>query len=139
VLYPYVVAGGYTVTQPGPGGYDARFGLIFNQDPPVCHKGYEGTNRRSPQDTKDLPMYTGAHCSEPASQSNARGSQHAPNGRAGASYRAPVASYDAKTGTLDWADQTPKSNVVYDGGAADTFGADSGRWLLLQTAMSPGE
>jgi hypothetical protein len=50
-----------------------------------------------------------------------------------------VASYDAKTGTLDWADQTPKSNVVYDGGAADTFGADSGRWLLLQTAMSPGE
>ena len=47
-------------------------------------------------------MNENARCTEPASQSNARGSQHAPQ-RAGAAYRAPVvASYDPDTGKLRW-------------------------------------
>lgn len=136
VLYPYEVAGGYTVTQPGPGGYDARFGLVMTSNPPVCHHGYEGTDRRSPQDRANRPMYTGAHCAEPASQSNARGAQHAPNGRTGVAYRPPVASYDASTGRLTWTDQQHRPEVVDAGGAQQVFGEDSWKWLLFQPALT---
>ena len=70
----------------------------------MCTGGYEGTNQRPPQDGSNAPMNENARCTEPASQSNARGAQHAP-GRAGAAYRAPVvASYDAKSGKVDWLD-----------------------------------
>jgi phospholipid/cholesterol/gamma-HCH transport system substrate-binding protein len=136
VLYPYEVAGGYTVTQPGPGGYDARFGLVLTSNPPVCHHGYEGTDRRSPQDRANRPMYTGAHCAEPASQSNARGAQHAPNGRTGVAYRPAVASYDANTGRLTWTDQQHRPEVVDAGGAQQVFGEDSWKWLLFQPALT---
>lgn len=136
VLYPYEVAGGYTVTQPGPGGYDARFGLVLTSNPPVCHHGYEGTDRRSPQDRANRPMYTGAHCAEPASQSNARGAQHAPNGRTGVAYRPAVASYDASTGRLTWTDQQHRPEVVDAGGAQQVFGEDSWKWLLFQPALT---
>jgi phospholipid/cholesterol/gamma-HCH transport system substrate-binding protein len=136
VLYPYEVAGGYTVTQPGPGGYDARFGLVLTSNPPVCHHGYEGTDRRPPQDGSNRPMYTGAHCAEPASQSNARGAQHAPNGRTGVAYRPAVASYDASTGRLTWTDQQHRPEVVDAGGAQQVFGEDSWKWLLFQPALT---
>ncbi|HEY6933172.1 MAG TPA: MlaD family protein [Marmoricola sp.] len=140
VLYPYEVAGGYTVTQRGPdGGYDARFGLILNNDPPVCHHGYEGTDRRSPHDRANRPMYTGAHCAEPASQSNARGAQHAPNGRTGVAYRAPVATYDARTGNVTWRQHRARPRVVSTGGAYQVFGEDSWKWLLFQPALTAGE
>jgi phospholipid/cholesterol/gamma-HCH transport system substrate-binding protein len=136
VLYPFVVGGGYTVLAKGPGGYDARFGMILNNNPTVCHHGYEGTDRRSPQDTSNRPMYTGAHCAEPATQSSARGAQHAPNGRTGAAYRAPVASYDPTTGKVVWADRLAgRGSVASTGGAEQIFGRDSGAWLLLQTAV----
>lgn len=140
VLYPYAVAGGYTVTQKGPdGGYDARFGMVLTSNPPVCHHGYEGTDRRSPYDTSNRPMYTGAHCAEPASQSDARGAQHAPNGRTAADYRAPVAAYDATTGKLSWADQQHRAKIVDTGGTAQVFGEDSWKWLLFQPALTAGE
>src|SRR3954452_10042619 len=58
VIYPYVVAGGFTVAEKSTAGddkghYNARFGLILQQDGPVCKKGYEGTDRRSAHDTAD--------------------------------------------------------------------------------------
>jgi phospholipid/cholesterol/gamma-HCH transport system substrate-binding protein len=34
-----------------------------------------------------------------------------------------------------WTDQTPTTNVVYDGGAAQLFGEDSWKSLLLQPVM----
>ena len=42
VVYPYVVEGGYTVVAKDPltGLYDAHFGLVLTQNPPVCHQGY---------------------------------------------------------------------------------------------------
>ena len=50
VIYPYVVAGGFTVAKKnGEGHYDARFGLILPQDVHVCKHGYEGTDRRRPR------------------------------------------------------------------------------------------
>ncbi len=100
LVYPYVVAGGYTVVakDPGSGLFDAHFGLILTQTPEVCTAGYEGTDTRIPQDGSNRPMNEDARCTEPASQSNARGGQHAP-GRAAASYRAPVVgTYDRDTG-----------------------------------------
>jgi phospholipid/cholesterol/gamma-HCH transport system substrate-binding protein len=86
------VEGGFTVVSKSPdtGLYDAHFGLITTTNP-VCHAGYQDTDTRPPQDGSNRPMNENARCTEPASQSNARGSQHAPQ-RAGAAYRAPVAS-----------------------------------------------
>jgi phospholipid/cholesterol/gamma-HCH transport system substrate-binding protein len=135
VVYPYVVAGGYTVVgkDPQTGLYDAHFGLILTQEPPVCHHGYEGSDRRGPHDTGNRPMYTAARCAEPQDVSNARGAQWAPRGRAGAAYRAPVVgTYDAKTGKVAYTDHNPSGSVTYTGGAASIMGADSWKWLLLQ-------
>ena len=52
VLYPYVVEGGFTVVSKSKdtGLYDAHFGLITQQEPPVCTRGYESTNQRRPED-----------------------------------------------------------------------------------------
>ena len=76
----------------------AHFGLILQQDPKVCKAGYTTKQRDPNSDRGDLPMDENARCTEPASQSNARGAQNAPR-RAGPSYRAPVVgSYDRGTG-----------------------------------------
>ncbi|TWH20095.1 MCE family protein [Prauserella rugosa] len=48
-------------------------------DPHSCTKGYEGTQRRPADDTRDLPPNTDAYCAEPpGSPSNVRGAQNAP-------------------------------------------------------------
>ncbi len=134
VVYPYVVAGGYTVVDkdPGSGLYDAHFGLIMTQDPHVCAGGYGGTDKRSPQDGSNRPMNEDARCTEPASKTNARGGQHAPR-RAAASYRAPVVgTYDRDTGSVSYTDRGPSDDVTYTGGAQSLFGEQSWKWLLLQ-------
>ena len=134
VLYPHEVSAGYTVSAKSPEGYNARFGLILNQTPGICDKGYDTKEFRSPLDRADKPMNVNAHCAEPASKTNARGAQNAP--RVGTSYRsAPVATYDLGTGKTTWNDQTSAPGVVYDGGAARTFGEDSWASLLLQPVM----
>ncbi|MEX0427305.1 MCE family protein [Nocardioides sp. DS6] len=139
VVYPYVVEGGFTVVDRNSddGHYNAHFGLILNTQQ-VCHKGYESTNTRPPQDTADRDFNTNAHCAEPASQSNARGAQNAP--RAGASYRAPVvASYDEATGKVTWGDDGYADASGLDSGATGagsaapaTLGSDSWKWLYLE-------
>lgn len=134
IAYPYVVAGGYTVLgkDPRTGLYDAHFGLITQTDPPVCRKGYESTDDRSPQDGSNRPMNVKAHCAEPQDLSNARGAQNSPKYR-GMANRAPVvAAYDAETGTVEWTDRSPDASIRYTGGAAATFGEESWKWLLLQ-------
>lgn len=133
VIYPYVVEGGYTVVAKDPktGLYDAHFGLILQQNPHVCTKGYDPKEVRSPQDRGNKPMDMDAHCAEPQSQSNARGSQNAP--RAGTAYRAPVvAAYDPGTGAVHYTDVSPSDDISYTGGAASVFGEESWKWLLLQ-------
>lgn len=134
VIYPYVVAGGFTVAKKGAQGlYNAQFGAILNSSPPICKRGY--VPPRSPQDRKELPMATGAGCHEGAGV-NSRGAEKAPNGRTGTAYRSPVATYDEKTGAVTWADQDTSAKVAYDGGAAKLFGEDSWKWMLLQPAMA---
>lgn len=139
VLYPYVVEGGFTVVDKSPdtGMYDAHFGLILT-DHAVCHKGYEGTDTRPPQDGGNRPMNTKARCAEPAAQSNARGSQHAP--RAGAAYRAPVvASYDPATHQLAWGGKVDPHLASSGTPAPLTLGEDSWKWLFLQPLMKSQE
>ena len=132
VLYPYVVEGGFTVVSKSPdtGLYDAHFGMITTGDPPVCHHGYESTNRRPPQDGSNAPMNMKAHCAEPAAQSNPRGAQHAP--RTGASYRAPIAFYDPTTHKLTWGSKAPGGLDSPGTLAPPSFGEESWKWLFLQ-------
>ncbi len=133
VVYPYVVAGGFTVAKKGPDGkYDAQFGLILTDQPHACEAGY--VNRRPPQDLSDKPMVADAGCAEKGT--NLRGAEKAPTGRTGAAYRSPVATYDAKTGKVVWEDQDASAKIAYDGGAAQLFGDDSWKWMLLQPSLA---
>jgi phospholipid/cholesterol/gamma-HCH transport system substrate-binding protein len=128
VLYPYVVEGGYTVVAKDPmtGLYDAHFGMVLTEHPPVCHEGYP-TKQRPPSDLSERPIPRGVGCTEPQTQSNARGAQNAP-----AYNRAPVvAMYDPKTGRLEPADRNPDSRTLVTGGYEGTSGEDSWKWLLL--------
>ena len=139
VLYPYVVEGGYTVVSKDPdtGLYNAHFGMVTTSEPHVCTEGYD-TKERMPQERRDLPMNLDAVCKEPQATTNARGGQHAP--RAGTAYRAPVvAAYDPTTDQLRWTDRSPSGSISYTGGAADVFGADSWKWLLMQPLAEPRE
>lgn len=136
VAYPYVVSGGYTVISKdsGSGLYDAHFGLILQQDPAVCNKGYLPPSQRRDPNTQrgDVPMATKVHCAEPGGTTNARGAQHTPR-RAAPAYRAPVVgTYDQQSKKLTYTDKNPSGDVTYTGGAASVMGKDSWKWLLMQ-------
>ena len=47
-----------------------------------------------------------------------------------------MATYDAKTGKVTWSDQDTSAKIAYDGGAAQLFGDDSWKWMLLQPSMA---
>ncbi|HEY3528252.1 MAG TPA: MlaD family protein [Nocardioides sp.] len=138
VLYPYVVEGGFTVVSKSPetGLYDAHFGMVMTNDPPVCHNGYQSTDTRPPQDGSNRPMNVNAHCAEPGSQSNPRGAQHAPANRPGAYYRVPVASYDPATKRLTWGSRVPSRLDDAGSPAPATLGEETWKWLLLQPLTS---
>lgn len=131
VIYPYVVEGGFTVVSKSPdtGLYDAHFGLVLTTNP-VCHQGYEGTDTRPPQDGSNRPMNMDARCTEPPTQSNARGVQNL--SRPGAAYRAPVASYDPASGDLRWGDRVDPALDQPGTLAPLSFGEESWKWLFLQ-------
>jgi phospholipid/cholesterol/gamma-HCH transport system substrate-binding protein len=134
VVYPYVVAGGYTVVDKdsATGRYDAHFGLITQQQPPVCKAGYDAPKRDPNRQRGNAPMDMDARCAEPPSKSNARGAQNTPR-RAGPTYRAPViGAYDRATGKFTYTDKNPSGDVTYTGGAAALMGEDSWKWLLAQ-------
>jgi phospholipid/cholesterol/gamma-HCH transport system substrate-binding protein len=88
-------------------------------------------------------MNVNARCTEPASESNARGSQNAPE-RAPASYaeaasQPVVAAYDPSTGKLTWGDKAVA--LVHGDSSAGTdappsLGEESWKWLFLQPLTS---
>lgn len=136
VIYPYVVEGGFTVVSrtPSTGNFDAHFGMVLTTEPHVCTRGYEGTDTRPPQDGENRPMNEAARCTEPASESNARGGQHAP--RAGASYDPPVAAYDPETGELVWGEAEASRLETRGSVAPRTLGEESWKWLFLQPLLT---
>ncbi len=99
VIYPYVVEGGFTVVSKSPARALRR---PLRHDPhsrtPTCvTAATRAPTGETRNDGSNAPMNMNARCAEPASQSNARGAQHAPQ-RAGSAYRAPVvATYDPDT------------------------------------------
>ena len=88
VVYPYVVAGGYTVVakDSGTGPYDAHFGLILQQNPLVCEKGYlppskrrdPNTNRGNAADGGERPV-----CGALEPEQLPRRPEHPPSRRSG--------------------------------------------------------
>jgi phospholipid/cholesterol/gamma-HCH transport system substrate-binding protein len=122
VIYPYVVEGGFTVVSKSANGlYDAHFGLIITTKE-ACLKGYEGTDKRPPADGSNEPMNVAARCAEPATKTNARGAQNAPQRVA--------ATYDEKTGKLTWGQDealSPAGSL-----APPALGEESWKWLYLQ-------
>lgn len=136
VLYPYVVEAGYTVVSktPATGNFDAHFGMVLTEHPAVCKGGYEGTERRTPQEGENLAMNMNAGCTEPSSKSNARGSQNAP--RPAASYGDPVAAYDPGTGTLTWGEAEAEAAQSAGSVAPRTLGKESWKWLFLQPLLT---
>ena len=127
VLYPYMAAGGYTVLARNANGTtNARFGLILQQAPPICTNGYHGaTQFRSPYDLSPANLDTTAQCTDPPTQTDARGARQAP--RVATDYRAPVATY--AQGKVTWSDQSSAQ-----GGSLNT-GRDGLAWLMFASAM----
>lgn len=131
IVYPYVVAGGFTVAQKTGNNYNARFGLILQQSGAICKAGYVAP--RSPKDLSERPMPTNVGCKD--GSKNPRGAEKTPANRVGADYRAPVATYDSQTGKVSWADQDNSAKIAYDGGAEQLYGADSWKSLLLSPSV----
>ncbi len=133
VVYPYVVAGGYTVVDRDKqtGRYNAHFGIITQEQPHVCERGYNAKKRDPNTERGNKAMDESARCAEPAAQSNARGAQNAPK-RAPAAYRAPVLGAYDSDGSFRYTDRNPTGDVTYTGGAASVMGENSWKWLLLQ-------
>jgi phospholipid/cholesterol/gamma-HCH transport system substrate-binding protein len=79
VWYPLVVEQGFTVVGEDPvtHRFDAHFGLTTTMTP-LCHKGYEAADRRSPQETGWRDMVTTVRCTESPTKTNSRGSAQAP-------------------------------------------------------------
>ena len=121
MIYPYVVAGGFTVAKKNDQGrYDAQFGLILTDQPQVCEAGYVPA-ARAPQDQSDRPMGTSAGCND--------AQQEPPWRREGAAGRMPPRRTGHRsrrtmqaTGKVIWSDQDASANIAYDGGAAQLFG-----------------
>ena len=115
---------------PDTGLYDAHFGLILT-DNPVCHRGYEGTDTRPPQDGSNRPLNTKAGCTEPPTQSNPRGSQNLP--RPAASYGTPVVRRTTRTRAgCAGCDRSTRARPARGVAAPISFGEDSWKWLFLQ-------
>jgi phospholipid/cholesterol/gamma-HCH transport system substrate-binding protein len=133
VVYPYVVEGGFSVVAKDPktGKYDAHFGIVFTEHP-LCHEGYEGTDKRPPSDGTRRDMNVNARCTEPVAKTNARGSHTAPVARPAPAGSVPVvATWDPTTGQLSW---TRAARGLSDRGsvAAQFAGEESWKWSLLQ-------
>lgn len=143
VMYPDVVAGGYTVTADG----TSHVGLVLDMDPPPCTNGYESTPKRYPQEASGGQANRDAHCAEPpSSQTSVRGNQNAP-GPTGEAPEDPGPSetsetsdgstevgmyrYDASTGQVIGPAGGPVQ-MGSSGGQQRMFGDDSWKWLLLR-------
>ena len=87
-----------------------------------------------PDALDNCPMAMNAGCRD--GSKNFRGAEKAPSGRAATNYRAPVATYDDSTGTVTWGGPDAGAPIAYDGGAAQLFGKDSWKYLLLQPSMT---
>ncbi len=155
VLYPNVVAGGFTVT---PGDGTAHFGLVTTEEPGVCpsdDKGYATTKQREPSDVRPRASNFNAYCSLPkGSTIDVRGAANAPRGEglppfpadrsSGSSgsvsgagltssggWASMFADYDPSTGHAITA-VGDRWTIASTMGASQVFGQAAWEWLLMQ-------
>ena len=155
VLYPNVVAGGFTVT---PGDGTAHFGFVTSQSPSVCpttDKGYATTKKRDPEDVTPRASNFNAYCSLPkGSTIDVRGAVNSPRAEGlppfpydGASGSSTTVKGSSLTATNGWesvfADYDPSSGhaLTTEGqrytvgstmGASRVFGESAWEWLLME-------
>jgi phospholipid/cholesterol/gamma-HCH transport system substrate-binding protein len=155
VLYPNVVAGGFTVT---PGDGTAHFGLVTTQQPGVCpgtDPGYRTTKKRDPGDVTPRLSNFNAYCSLGSPNAvDVRGARNAPRAEglpafpqdkaAGSNGTVKGAGLAASGGWASmFADYDPTSGhaITAEGqrytiastmGAAQVFGQAAWEWLLMQ-------
>jgi len=155
VLYPNVVAGGFTVT---PGDGTAHFGLVTSQSPSVCpssDKGYATTKKRDPENVTPRLSNFKAYCSLHSPNTvDVRGAANSPrpeglpaypnDGASGSSttvkgaglsdsggWQSMFADYDPSSGhaiTADGQRYTVSSTM----GASRVFGEAAWEWLLME-------
>ena len=156
VTYPNVVAGGFTVA---PGDGTAHFGLVTSQEPGVCEKGYQSTNKRAPGAVGQQPANLNAYCALPrGSAESVRGSQNIPRpnglkpfpadrsqpatGNTPTTASSSSFSANSESDPVTLGDYNPTSGKVItssgeqmiigsSNGAARLFGAQSWQWMLL--------
>lgn len=136
VVYPAVAMGGYVVPakDKGTGHYDAHFGLVLGFSPPACRAGYNGTDKRVPQDTTDQQANTKASCTAgPSTGQNVRGAQNkpSPSSREGLNRTGYGVGYDPATGQAGGTGGMPELVLGSTGGQADYLGSDSWKALIL--------
>lgn len=154
VLYPNVVAGGFTVT---PGDGTAHFGLVSTQSGvcPSSDPGYATTKKRDPGDVTPRLSNFNAYCSLGSpSPIDVRGARNAPRAEglpaypqdksAGSSSTVRGAGLAASGGWASmFADYDPSSGHVITAegqrytlastmGASKVFGQSAWEWLLMQ-------
>ncbi len=136
VIYPYVVAGGFTVAKKNrQGHYDAQFGLITPGGPTVCEQGLRGApTGASRSDTGNRPMKTNVGCTDPTQDLPRRREGSGQPHRNGLQVTGGDVRFD-RLARWSWSDQDPSANIAYDGGAAKLFGEDSWKWMLLQPSL----
>ena len=131
ILYPYAVAGGFIVNARHGNVFNAHFGLIIQQEPHPCLRGYDAPRRDPNTERGNAPMDMDARCTESAAESNARGAQHAP--RVAPEGVSPTVTYDLDSDALTYDDGSEEErSVSYTGGAGAALGKESWKWLLLQ-------
>jgi phospholipid/cholesterol/gamma-HCH transport system substrate-binding protein len=141
IWYPSVLEGSFTVIAKSSSSdqYESHIGLILTTQRP-CYKGYEGTDTRPPQDVEDRELNQDARCTEPPTQSNARGYQNLPRvvpdlDGVPDDTETVLGSFDTGTGALEWgparAATLPPAEVV-----PPSLGADSWKWLYLEPLLT---
>jgi phospholipid/cholesterol/gamma-HCH transport system substrate-binding protein len=140
VVYPVLLEGAFGVIaqDPATGGYAAHSGLILVPTTP-CRDGYE-TNTRGPQDLEPRDMNLDAHCAEPPTQSNPRGSQNLP--RVGPELNelrgvdAPIlGSYDPRSDEFVWNEMAPTPDTTHAPGLS-VADDESWKWLYLEPLLA---
>jgi len=128
VVFPRVIAGGFTGTTPD--GY-GHVNLQYDNTVPPCTQGYEPHNQwRPPSDLSDGPIYPAKCTAGPPYVQ--RGTPYVPDGRygdPGAAYRG---SYDATSGIIDGVVDANGNPVrLGEQGNLSVLGDDSWKWLLV--------
>jgi phospholipid/cholesterol/gamma-HCH transport system substrate-binding protein len=128
VVFPHVIASGFTGTPPD--GY-GHVNLQLDQSVQPCTQGYEPQSQwRPPSDLSDGPIYP-ARCTAgpPFVQ---RGTPYAPDGRNGTPGAAYRTGYDPTSGIIDGVvDENGDPVHLGEQGNLSVLGDDSWKWLLV--------